>query len=161
MTNKTAASRSVIPLLYQKPLSIVEVLFVNERGELAEGSRTNIFLARAGRLLTPALTCGLLPGTFRQRLIETGEAEEAILRPADLATADRVYLGNSVRGLVPAVPIDRKTRPRPGRDVDYTRPITGGPTARGFDWYFGISASLNMPQPTPLASWSTPNSRPL
>jgi arylsulfatase A-like enzyme len=45
---------------------------------------------------------------------------------------------------VPAVSIDRKTRPRVGRDVDYTRAIKGGPTARGFDWYFGISASLNM-----------------
>ncbi len=45
---------------------------------------------------------------------------------------------------VPAMSIDRKTRPRSGRDVDYTQPIKGGPTARGFDWYFGISASLNM-----------------
>jgi arylsulfatase A len=45
---------------------------------------------------------------------------------------------------VPAVPVDRKTRPRVGRDVDYTQAIKGGPTSRGFDWYFGISASLNM-----------------
>lgn len=46
--------------------------------------------------------------------------------------------------LVPAVPIDRKTRPRTGDDVDFSRPFTGGPTAIGFDWYFGIAASLNM-----------------
>jgi len=46
---------------------------------------------------------------------------------------------------VPAVPIDRRMRPRPGDNVDYTRPILGGPTDRGFDYYFGISASLNMP----------------
>ncbi|MCA9175596.1 MAG: arylsulfatase [Planctomycetales bacterium] len=45
---------------------------------------------------------------------------------------------------VPAVPLERKTRPRPGDDVDYRRAITGGPIARGFDFYFGISASLNM-----------------
>jgi arylsulfatase A-like enzyme len=45
---------------------------------------------------------------------------------------------------VPAVSIDRKQPPRAGDDVDYTQPITGGPTNRGFDWYFGISASLNM-----------------
>ena len=45
---------------------------------------------------------------------------------------------------VPAVPIDRKSRPRVGDNVDYTLPISGGPTERGFDWYFGISASLNM-----------------
>ncbi len=45
---------------------------------------------------------------------------------------------------MPAVPIDRNERPRGGRDVDYGRAVTGGPTERGFDWYFGISASLNM-----------------
>lgn len=45
---------------------------------------------------------------------------------------------------VPYVPVETKGRPRPGDDVDYTRPIIGGPIARGFDEYFGISASLNM-----------------
>jgi arylsulfatase A-like enzyme len=45
---------------------------------------------------------------------------------------------------VPAVPIDRRQRPRVGDDVDYTKPVIGGPLASGFDWYFGISASLNM-----------------
>ncbi len=45
---------------------------------------------------------------------------------------------------MPAVPIDRRTRPRTGSDVDYTVPIIGGPVERGFDYYFGISASLNM-----------------
>jgi arylsulfatase A len=46
---------------------------------------------------------------------------------------------------VPAVPLDRSQPPRAGYEVDYTRPFTGGPTAVGFDRYFGISASLNMP----------------
>tara|TARA_R110002095_G_scaffold197961_1_gene177272 strand:+ start:2581 stop:4149 length:1569 start_codon:yes stop_codon:yes gene_type:complete len=45
---------------------------------------------------------------------------------------------------VPAVPIDQRKRPRVGDDVDYTKPVTGGPLANGFDFYFGISASLNM-----------------
>jgi len=45
---------------------------------------------------------------------------------------------------LPAVPIDRRTPPRAGKGVDYTRPVKGGPITRGFDYYFGISASLNM-----------------
>ena len=45
---------------------------------------------------------------------------------------------------VPAVPIDRREPPRPGHDVDFTRPVTGGPNDVGFDRFFGISASLNM-----------------
>jgi len=45
---------------------------------------------------------------------------------------------------VPAVSIDRKTRPRTGDDVDYSIPFQGGPTGVGFHSYFGIAASLNM-----------------
>ena len=45
---------------------------------------------------------------------------------------------------VPYIPVETKGRPRAGADVDYSRPVTGGPTARGFDQYLGISASLNM-----------------
>lgn len=45
---------------------------------------------------------------------------------------------------VPYIPVENKGRPRADSDVDYSRPVTGGPTDRGFDFYFGISASLNM-----------------
>jgi para-aminobenzoate synthetase/4-amino-4-deoxychorismate lyase len=83
-----------------------EVIFRNERGELTEGSFTNIFIERDGTLLTPALSCGLLPGTLREQLIAEGKAHEAVLTPRDLASADKIYLGNSVRGLVPAGHID-------------------------------------------------------
>ncbi|MBL4613366.1 MAG: aminodeoxychorismate synthase component I [Magnetovibrio sp.] len=79
-----------------------EVLFVNQRGELSEGSITNVFLERDGQLLTPALSCGLLDGTLRRELIETGRACEAVLTPADLKKAERIWLGNSVRGLLHA-----------------------------------------------------------
>jgi para-aminobenzoate synthetase/4-amino-4-deoxychorismate lyase len=86
-----------------------EVIFRNERGELTEGSFTNIFIERGGMLLTPALSCGLLPGTLREQLLAEGRAHEAVLTPRDLSSADRIYLGNSVRGLVPAEPVDHKT----------------------------------------------------
>lgn len=78
-----------------------EVVFLNENGELTEGSITSLFLERDGMLLTPPLSAGLLPGTLRAELIATGKAREERLYPADLAGADRFFLGNSVRGLVP------------------------------------------------------------
>ena len=83
-----------------------EVLFTNTRGELAEGSRTNVFVERDGRLLTPPIHCGLLDGTLRRALLDDPdiEIEERVLTPADLEAAGRIYLGNSVRGLVPARP---------------------------------------------------------
>ena len=79
-----------------------DVVFVNERDELTEGSWTNVFVRLHGRLRTPALACGLLPGTLRAELLASGEATEAVLRPADLERAEAIYLGNSVRGLLPA-----------------------------------------------------------
>jgi para-aminobenzoate synthetase/4-amino-4-deoxychorismate lyase len=83
-----------------------EVIFLNTRGEVTEGSRTNLFLERDGILLTPALSCGLLPGTLRAELLATGRAREAVLTLDDLATGT-VYLGNSVRGLQRAEPIGK------------------------------------------------------
>jgi len=79
-----------------------EMLFVNERGELTEGARSNIFVRRGGMLLTPSLAAGLLPGILRAELIARGEAREAVLTPDDLK--GEVYLGNSLRGLIPAKP---------------------------------------------------------
>jgi para-aminobenzoate synthetase/4-amino-4-deoxychorismate lyase len=79
-----------------------EALFVNERNELTEGSRTNIFIERDGMLLTPAQECGLLPGTLRAQLIAEGKAREAVLTPADLAAGAALFLGNAVRGLLKA-----------------------------------------------------------
>lgn len=75
-----------------------EVLFLNERDEACESARCNLFVERGGALLTPPLSCGLLPGTLRTRLLADGCAREAILRVEDLA--DGFLLGNSVRGLV-------------------------------------------------------------
>ena len=77
-----------------------EVLFVNEHGFLTEGSYTTLFVERNRRLLTPALHHGLLPGTFREGLLDNRMAQEADLTPADLASADAIYVGNSVRGLI-------------------------------------------------------------
>ncbi len=83
-----------------------EVILINERGELTEGSRTNLFVERDGRLLTPPLGCGLLDGTLRRALLDDPDqaTDECVLYPADLQGAAAVYLGNSVRGLVRAVP---------------------------------------------------------
>ncbi len=79
-----------------------EVIFLNERGEVVEGARTNIFVERAGRLVTPPLSSGPLPGILRQTLLEAGQAVEGVLTLADLAAAPRLHVGNSARGLMPA-----------------------------------------------------------
>ena len=87
-----------------RELGCDEVIFLNERGEVAEGSRSNVFIRRYGQLLTPPLDAGLLDGCLRRELIEQDKCIESTLTRADLARADKVYLGNSLRGLIRAVP---------------------------------------------------------
>jgi 4-amino-4-deoxychorismate lyase len=79
-----------------------EVLLLNERGELCEGTITNLFVeAEDGQLLTPPLSCGLLPGILRADLIRERKARSETLRPADLK-GRRIFVGNSLRGLMEA-----------------------------------------------------------
>ncbi|MDZ3830513.1 MAG: aminodeoxychorismate synthase component I [Sphingopyxis sp.] len=77
-----------------------EVVFVDEPGFVTEGSWSNVFVERDGVLLTPPLALGLLPGVLRAELIDKGRAVESHLRIADLV--DGFFIGNSLRGLVPA-----------------------------------------------------------
>jgi len=84
-----------------------EVLFVNVRGEITEGSFTNIFIQPPNEdvLLTPPISCGLLPGILRQRLLRAGHAREAIITlPAlrdMLGAGAALFVGNDIRGLLP------------------------------------------------------------
>ena len=77
-----------------------EILFRDEAGFLTEGSFTSLFVEKGGKLLTPPLSRGLLPGILRERLIEEKRAEEADLVEADLVHG--FLIGNAVRGLIRA-----------------------------------------------------------
>ena len=81
-----------------------EVLFLNERYEVVEGSRTNLFVEKDGVLITPPVSSGLLPGCLRRALLEddTMPSLEAPLTLEDLRTADKIFVGNALRGLVRA-----------------------------------------------------------
>jgi para-aminobenzoate synthetase/4-amino-4-deoxychorismate lyase len=78
-----------------------EALCRNREGLLTEATRFNLFVQRDGRLLTPPLSAGLLPGVLRAELLETGMAVEWPLTMDDLPGAEALYLGNSARGLLP------------------------------------------------------------
>lgn len=74
-----------------------DVLLWNERGELTETCSANVVLELEGRRLTPHLSSGLLPGTFRAQLLEQGEIEERVLPLEALDRAAGLFLINSVR----------------------------------------------------------------
>lgn len=86
-----------------------EVLLVNERGLLVEGSRTNLALVLPEGIFTPPLFDGCLPGTVRRRLIERGVLVERSLGTADLDQAAEVLLMNSLIGVLPVSRIDDRS----------------------------------------------------
>ena len=81
--------------------NITEVIFLNEDNKVCEGSFTSLFIEKNGQLLTPRLSIGLLPGILRAELIKSGNAIEADISQTDLTKADKIYIGNSLRGLMP------------------------------------------------------------
>ena len=78
---------------------IYDEIFFNEKGELTEGARSNIILELNGKFYTPPISCGLLNGIYRQKLINEGYCAEKILYHQDLLKAENIYCINSVRGI--------------------------------------------------------------
>lgn len=79
------------------PGGLDEVIFLNERGEVCEGTITTLFFDRGQGMRTPPLDSGLLPGVLRAEL----GCHEEVLVPADLQSV-RLWVGNALRGLIPA-----------------------------------------------------------
>lgn len=75
-----------------------EVLLRNTQRELTEGTFTNLVLKLDGRLVTPPLASGLLPGVMREELLERGFITERVLYLHNLQQAEEIWLINSVRG---------------------------------------------------------------
>ncbi|MFN3234976.1 MAG: chorismate-binding protein, partial [Gammaproteobacteria bacterium] len=103
LQHKTTAAH--IRGIYDKALdqtSHYDVIFTNEKNEITEGARHNIFIEKDGSLYTPPITSGCLPGIMREKILTDSHyrCEEKVLTPEDLKTADKIYLTNSVRGML-------------------------------------------------------------
>ena len=97
-----------------------EAIMLNDRGYVSECSSSNIFLVVTGKLLTPSLESGILPGVTREAVLELAhelgiEAMEGDIPPSDLVRADEVFITTSVREIVPVVTVD-------GRPVGLGKP---------------------------------------
>jgi para-aminobenzoate synthetase / 4-amino-4-deoxychorismate lyase len=74
-----------------------DVLLYNESGELTEFTIGNLVVELDGQLLTPPISCGVLPGTFRAYLIETGQVLERAVSVDELKNCTRIFRANSLR----------------------------------------------------------------
>lgn len=80
-----------------------DVILVNTRGELTESTRANIVLVINGESLTPPIESGLLPGVYREELLEKKIIQERVLYPEDPKIAEKIYIINSVRKMMECV----------------------------------------------------------
>ncbi|WMD18410.1 aminotransferase class IV family protein [Achromobacter seleniivolatilans] len=80
---------------------IFDLLYLNERGELCEGSRSNVYLRLDGDWYTPPVDSGCLPGVQRSELLDLDHVTERVLTLADLHAADEIRLSNALRGWFP------------------------------------------------------------
>lgn len=110
----TSYAENVIALKHAHDQGASEAVFANTRGELCEGTGTNVIVVVDGQALTPSLASGCLAGITRELAIEWLGVQEADLPIDVLATADEVLLASSTRDLHPVVRMDERTWPAAG-----------------------------------------------
>ena len=116
----TSYAENVVMLAEARKVGASEAIMANTRGNLCEGTGTNVFVVLGDRLVTPPLLAGCLAGVTRGLVLELlDEAEEDDVPMAALAEADEVLLTSSTRDVQPLRSLDG--RPLPG---------AAGPVAR-------------------------------
>ena len=97
---------NVVALAFARRRGAGEAIFANTRGELCEGTGTNVFVVSGGRVFTPPLSSGCLPGVTRDLLLELGLAAEETMSVAALAAADEAFVTSSTREVQPVRAVD-------------------------------------------------------
>ena len=110
----TSYAENVVALAYAKERGSAEALFLDTRGNLCEGTGSNVFVVLGGRILTPALSTGCLAGVTRGLVVEWSAAVEAELPAAVLDEADEVFITSSTRDVQSVHAVDGRTYPAPG-----------------------------------------------
>jgi len=87
-----------------------EALFVDEAENLLEGTTSNIFVVRGGRVHTPPCDGRILPGVARGRLLRLlgYRAHEKTVSMALLRDADEVFVTNALLGIMPVACVDEQ-----------------------------------------------------
>lgn len=132
----TSYADNVLALAYAKKRGGGEAIFANTRGELCEGTGSNIFVVIGGEIITPPLSSGALAGITRELVLEWCGADRIPIREQSLpieilADADEVFITSSTRDVMP---VDR---------VD-DRPLAVGPLTRAAAESFARHSATTM-----------------
>jgi branched-chain amino acid aminotransferase len=110
----TSYAENVVALAYAHEREADEGIFANTRGELCEGTGSNVVVGIGGRLVTPPLDAGCLAGVTRALVLEGCDVVEEPISMADLARADEVFLTSATRAVHPVRDVDGRSLPAPG-----------------------------------------------
>lgn len=102
----TSYGENVVALAAAHAAGASEAVFANTRGQLCEGTGTNVFVVRDGELLTPPLASGCLAGITRALVLEWHGGREADLPYDALTTSDEVFLTSTARDVQAVVAVD-------------------------------------------------------
>ena len=91
-----------------------EAIFLNHQGYVAEATADNIFIVQDGKVLTPPVRAGALPGITRQTVLEIASdleipAEERNMILVDIYGADECFLTGTAAKVVPVTKVDGRT----------------------------------------------------
>lgn len=114
----TSYAENVLALAQAHDHGAGEALMGDTRGRLCEGTGSNVFVVVDGRLITPTLDTGCLPGVTRALVLEWSSAVEEDVPFESLKDAEEVFITSSTRDVQPVHRIDGRSLPAPG-------PVTG------------------------------------
>jgi branched-chain amino acid aminotransferase len=128
----TSYAENVVALAHARAQGAGEAIFANTRGELCEGSGSNVFVVRDGRVCTPPLSSGCLAGVTRALVVELAGVTEQVLPLDALTGAEEAFLTSTTRGVHPIATVDgRALAACPG-----PRTVAA---AAALDRYFGLA----------------------
>ena len=102
----TSYGDNAVALAYAKERGGGEAIFGNLAGNLCEGTGSNIFVVREGRLITPTLASGCLAGVTRALTLEWCGGEEADIPLEELYGAEEAFLTSTTRDVQPIRAVD-------------------------------------------------------
>ena len=87
----SSANLYVLASLEKKSKNLDELLLLNSDKRPVEGTNSNLFIFKEGKIFTPPLSEGPLLGCMRSLVLDHFAVEEAALKLKDIQTADEIF----------------------------------------------------------------------
>jgi len=102
---------NVLARIEAKRMGAEDAIMGNSMGQLTEGTTSNLFFVKEGRLLTPIKECGILSGITREKIIQLANKNSIALKEGkwpseELFKAEEIFLSGTVKKIIPVTVLD-------------------------------------------------------